>query len=170
MTSPVIPQSVSTNGTVRAVFVSAIADLDGPEIADELGAVSSLDVSCYITGDGFNAETSESNVEDARLCSDAVYEAPGDTTDTLEITYVFNPASPTNNEAHLELVKGRKGYLVVRWGVKATQAWGAGDIVDVYPVTLGTQRKNNPARNAVHRITQKCFVTGAVQREAVLVA
>lgn len=168
MTSP-IPQSVGTNGTVRAVMITSLASQTAPKLT-EISAVSTLDFSCYATGDGFAAETSENNVEDPRLCSKAVYEAPGDHTDTLELTYVFNPASPANNEAHLELTGGRKGFIVVRWGVDSATAWTIGDIVDVYPVTLGVQRKANPTRNSVHKIMQKCFVTGEVRRDVLLVA
>lgn len=163
------PRSVQTNGTMTAVFVQSLANLDAPKLT-ETGAVTSLDFSCYATGDGFNSETTENNVEDPRLCSKTVYEAPGDNTSTLEIMYVFNPAEPTENEAQLELVEGRKGYIVARWGVDSDDALAIGDIVDVFPVTLGVQRKNNPTRNAVHKITQKCFVTGQVHRDVELVA
>ncbi len=165
----VIPASVSTNGTMRAAFVASLADPTEPILA-EINAVSALDFSCYATGDGISAETAESNVDDPRLCSKAVYEAPGDTTDTLEITYVFNPASPSDNEAHLELTQGRKGYVILRWAVDSDDSWAAGDIVDVYPVTLGAQRKNNPTRNGIHKITQKCFVTGKVNKDVVVAA
>jgi hypothetical protein len=168
MTMP-IPASVSTNGTVRAVFVPSLADLAEP-VLTELSAVTALDFSCYATGDGIAAETSENNVEDPRLCSKAVYEAPGDRTDTLEITYVFNPAVPAENEAQLELVEGRKGFILLRWAVDSDQPWAADDIVDVYPTTLGAQRKNNPTRNGIHRITQKCFVTGKVHKDVAIVA
>lgn len=171
MTSPlVIPASVSTNGTVRAVFLPAVADRMAPKIATELKAVASLDFSCYATGDGVNAETSENNIEDARLCTKAVYEQPGDTTDTLEITYTFNPKLPLQNKAHLELVKGRQGLILLRWAVDAEIDWAAGDMVDLYPVTLGEQRKNNPTRNGIHKITQKCFVTGRVNKDVLLAA
>lgn len=168
MTMP-IPASVSTNGTVRAVFLATVADITSPTLT-EIGAASALDFSCYATGDGVSAETSEQNIEDARLCSKAVYEAPGDRTDTLEITYVFNPLVPTSDEARLELTEGRKGYILLRWAVDTETAFGAGDIGDLYPVTLGAQRKNNPTRNSVHKITQKCFVTGAVQKDVVVAA
>lgn len=164
-----IPGSVSTNGTVRAVFVASLADLDGPVLA-EINAVSALDFSCYATGDGISAETNEQNVEDPRLCSKAIYEAPGDRTDTLEITYVFNPSVPAENEAQLELVEGRKGFILIRWAVDSEDDWAADDIVDVYPTTLGAQRKNNPTRNGIHKITQKCFVTGKVHKDVVVAA
>lgn len=164
-----IPASVSTNGTIRAAFLPTVADLDDPTLV-EINAVASLDFSCYATGDGIAAETNEQNVEDPRLCSKAVYEAPGDRTDTLEITYVFNPAEPTDNEAQLELTEGRKGFVLLRWAVDSEDDWAAADIVDVYPVTLGAQRKNNPTRNGIHKITQKCFVTGKVHKDVVVSA
>lgn len=166
----VVPQSVQTNGTIKSVFVAAIANLDAPDISSEILAVSSLEVSCYITGSGYNAETTENEIEDDRLCTKQVYGAPGDSKETLEITYVFNPASPANNEAQLELTEGRNGFIVSRWAVDAEDDWAAGDIVDVIPVTLGKQRKNNPTRNTVHKITQKCFVRGEVHRDVELVA
>jgi hypothetical protein len=171
MTSPlVIPASVSTNGTVRAVFMPAVLDRLAPKLATEVLAVSSLDFSCYATGDGVNAETSENNIEDARLCTKAVYEQPGDRTDTLEITYTFNPRLPLQNKAHLELIEGRVGLIGIRWAVDAELDWEEDDMIDLYPVTLGAQRKNNPTRNGIHKITQKCFVTGKVNKDVLLVA
>jgi hypothetical protein len=163
------PTAVSTNGTVKAIFLASMSSVLLPKLT-EVNAVTALDFSCYATGDGFAAETSQANIEDARLCQKAVNEAPGDITDTLEITYVFNPKVPLENEAHLELVQGRKGFILVRWAVDSEIVMTIGDFVDVYPVTLGAQRKNNPTRNAVHKISQKCFVTGPVQREKVMAA
>lgn len=162
------PASVPTNGTVSVIFVEAIADPSAPTLV-EITALTSLDISCYLTGDGWQPDTSENNIEDARLCSKQVYEQPGDYTDTAQIVYVFNPASPADDEAHLALPLGTVGFLVVRWGVDADQPYQVGDMVDVYPVTFGVQKKQTPARNGVHKIMQKPFVTGAVQRD-VLVA
>lgn len=170
MTSPlIIPPGVSTNGTVRALFIPTIADLEELMLT-EIAAVASLDFSCYASGDGINAETSETNIEDARLCSKAVYEQPGDRTDTLEITYIFNPSNPTGNEAQLELVEGRKGFIALRWAIDAEEPWAVADVVDIYPTTLGAQRKNNPTRGNIHKITQKCFVTGRVYKDVAVVA
>lgn len=162
------PASVPTNGTTGAVWIEAIADIDAPEL-DEITALTSLDVSCYVTGDGLNPETSENNIEDPRLCSKQVYEQPGDFTDTLEITYVFNPASPADNEASLTIQPGATGFVFLRWGVDSDQPYAAGDIGDVYQVTAGQQRKQTPGRNGVHRIMQKLFVTGRTAKDVVVV-
>jgi hypothetical protein len=162
-----VPASVTTNGTTSVVYVETIADPSGP-LATEINAVSSLDVSCYLTGDGFAPETSENTVEDPRLCQAQTYEQRGDYTDAIELTYVFNPDSPSDNEAHTTLLEGTTGFIVVRWGVDSDAVFAAGDIVDVYPVTFGVQRKQAPTRNGVHRIMQKPFVTGQVYRDVVV--
>ncbi|GGM27148.1 hypothetical protein GCM10011608_09940 [Micromonospora sonchi] len=168
MTQP-MPMAVTTNGTVAVRFVPAIADPAAPTVT-EVNAVSSVDLSCYLTGDGYNAETSENTVEDPRLCSKQIFEARGDYTDTLELTYVFNPASPDDDEARTTLPPGTAGFLVTRWGVDSEDAFATGDIVDVIPFESGAQRKNAPARNSVHRITQKQFITGKVQDNVAIVA
>lgn len=163
------PASVPTNGTTTAVFVETIADTAAPDL-NEITAVTSLDVSCYLTADGLSPATSEQTIEDPRLCSRQTFEQPGDFTDSIELTYVFNPASPADDEARLALPRGTTGYLVIRWGVDSDQAFAAGDIVDLYPVTFGVQRKQPPARNGIHKIMQKPFVTGEVIRDVVVVA
>jgi hypothetical protein len=164
-----MPMSVTTNGTVAVKFVTAIADPAAPTDT-EINAESSIDLSCYLTGDGYNAETSENTVEDPRLCSKQIFEARGDFTDTLELTYVFNPGSPTDDAARIGLPAGTTGFLVTRWAVDSEDAYAADDIVDVIPVEMGIQRKNTPARNSVHRITQKAFITGPVRRDVEVVA
>jgi hypothetical protein len=162
------PASVPTNGTTGAVWIEAVADIDAPEL-DEVTALTSLDISCYVVGDGLNPETSENNIEDPRLCSKQVFEQPGDFTDTLELTYTFNPASPLDNEASLTLQPGAEAYVSLRWGVDSDQPYAAADIVDMYQVTAGQQRKQSPGRNGIHRIMQKLFVTGRVARDVAIV-
>lgn len=169
MTSP-IPTAVNTNGTVKALWVETIADyLAGPTVA-ELTAGTVVDLSCYLTGDGLSTETTENNVEDPRLCSKQIYEARGDFTNTLELTYVFNPASAINDEARLALTPGAQGFIVLRWAMDFETAIAANQEVDVYPVEMGQQRKQTPGRNGVHRITQKPFVIGEVARDVLVAA
>jgi hypothetical protein len=168
MTQP-IPAAVTTNGTMLALFVETLADYTAPTVA-ELTAGSVIDLTCYLTGDGLGTETTENNVEDPRLCSKQVYEQRGDFTNTMELTYVMNPGSPSNDEARLGLPPGTVGYVVLRWARDHETAIAAGHEVDVYPVEMGEQRKQTPARNAVHRIMQKPFVVGEVARDVAVVA
>lgn len=163
------PLAVPTNGTMVARFLTAVTDPTEPTLA-EVNAGSGIDLSCYLTGDGLSTETSENNIEDPRLCSKQIYESPGDYTDTLELTYVYNPESEDDDEARIALPRGTKGWIMLRWAVDSDQAMAAGDLVDLYPVTMGIQRKQTPSRNGVHRITQKPFVTGEVHRDVAVVA
>lgn len=165
----VSPQSVSTNGTMAVKFVTTMANYLAPKLT-EINAGSSIDLSCYVTGDGLNTDVSENNIDDPRLCSKQIFESPGDYTQTLELTYVFNPDEPTSDEARIGLPRGTKGFIVIRWAIDSEQVWAIGDIVDVYPVTMGKQRKQTAGRNGVHKIMQKPFVTGGVKEDVALVA
>lgn len=169
MTQP-IPASVGTNGTMLALFVPTLADyLSGATVA-ELTAGAVLDITCYLTGDGLNTDTSENNIEDARLCSKQVFENRGDSTKTMELTYVFNPGSPANDEARLALTPGTKGFIALRWAIDSDLPVAAGQEFDIYPVEMGAQRKQTPGRNSVHRITQKPFIVGTVAEDVLVAA
>lgn len=168
MTSP-IPVGMSTNGTILALFVPTIASPAAPTVT-ELTAGTVVDLSCYITGDGLSTEVSENSVEDPRLCSKQVFEARGDFSNTLELTYVYNTTSAPDDEARIALAPGTAGYIVLRYGLDSDEAIAAADLVDVYPVEMGAQRKNTPARNSVHTISQKPFITGTVHRDVAVQA
>ena len=169
MTQP-IPASVGTNGTMLALFIPSLsAYLSGFTVAEATaGAV--LDITCYLTGDGLTTETSENNIEDPRLCSKQVFENRGDSTKTMELTYVFNPASPTNDEARLALPAGTRGFIALRWAIDSEIPVAVGQEFDIYPVEMGAQRKQTPGRNSVHRITQKPFIIGTVAEDVLVAA
>lgn len=153
-----------------ALYVPVIADyLSGPTV-DELTGESAVDLTCQITGDGLVPDTAENNVEDPRLCSKQIFEGRGDFTDSLEITYVFNPGSESDDVARLTLTPGTRGYVVLRWALAYETAIAAGQEVDVYPIEAGVQRKQQPTRNGVHRIAQKLFVIGEVARDVAVAA
>jgi hypothetical protein len=150
------------------LWVPTIADPENPT-ATELNAGSVVDMSCYLTGEGWQSSTDEQTVTDERLCSTATYEQPGRYSDTLTVGYVHNPTSPSNNIAYTTLPRGTVGNLVTRWGVPFDQVRAAGDIVDVYPVTAGIQQKVAPTANSVLSATQKMFIKApGVQRDVVV--
>lgn len=163
MTQPQ-PAAVESNGTLLVLFLTTLLDIENPKLS-EMTAVSSLDLSCYITGDGLNTDTNENNIEDPRLCSKQTFESPGDFSRSLELTYVFNPESPDDDEARITLKRGTKGYIAIRWAVDSEQVIAVDDIFDIYPVTMGAQRKRTPGRNSVHAIVQKPFVTGQMAED-----
>ncbi|MET0417529.1 MAG: hypothetical protein ABW022_16065, partial [Actinoplanes sp.] len=143
-----IPEGVSTNGTVAAIFIETMLNFNVPKLT-EINAGSSLDLSCYLSE--LETDATENTIEDPRLCARQVFEAPGDFSNSLGLTYVFNPGEPTENEAMLALPRGTTGFIVIRWAIDAEEPFAIGDIVDVYKVRMGFQKKVNPTRNAMHR-------------------
>src|SRR5690606_17393143 len=130
---------------IKVAFVSTIADLDSPKALTELKATGSVDLSCYITSE-FGVAREQATGEDRRLCSKEVYQSLGRVTTSIPATeYVYDPqggpAAP-DNKAYVTLKQDIKGYLVIRYGLDASEEdWAAEQIVDVVPVTCGVQVK-----------------------------
>lgn len=158
--------STPADGKTRVALVTAIADTTAPKVATELAAASSVDISCYLTGDGFNPSLTEQVIADERLCSRQTYENKGRHSRGLSLTYIDNTGGPnatTFNKAKDTLVPGSPQYLVIRRGIDYETAWATGQKVTVYPITPGEYDELPPEANSVQRITQKQFVTGKVQ-------
>lgn len=163
------PQSVNADGSVKVLWVETIANPSAPTVG-ELTAGSVLDLSCYLTADGYERTTDEQTITDDRLCSRATYEQPGRYQDTAMLKYVYNMLSAGDDEARLTLTNLNTGYLVERWGQDFEDDIEAGDTVDVLPVKMGIQKKNPPTANTVLSISQKPFITGPVRRDVTVAA
>jgi len=170
MTSPV-PVAVTSDGNVKVVFVTTLADPANPTVA-EATAVSAVDLSCYLTNDGLAPSTDESNITDARLCSRQVFEDIGQFTDKLQVKYIYRQQEPeaADNQAFIVLKRGVIGYVLVRWGTPFEPDLAATDIVDVMPVTCNVQQKQTPADNEKLKIMQNLLITNTVQRDVAIVA
>ncbi|MDG4792015.1 hypothetical protein O7626_40075 [Micromonospora sp. WMMD1102] len=153
------PVAVPADGNLRVFYVQTIATPEFPQLA-ELNAGTSKDVSCYITGEGFQTTLEEQVTTDDRLCSRATFEQPGRWQKQMTLSYVYNMDDPTNNVMYLTLPYLTTGFIVARWGVPYEQAWADGDLVDVYPVKAGKPMKNAPTANSMLTVTQKMFITG----------
>jgi hypothetical protein len=164
-----LPISVTSDGNVKVVYVAALANPAAPTLA-ELTAPTVLDLTMYLTGDGWRPNTDEQSVTDDRLGSRQNFEDRGRFMETLEIAYVYNPASPANDKARTTLTVGTTGFLVPRWGVDIDTPFAAGDIVDVYTVRFGRQRKQPGEANTKLRIVQKPFVYGKHYQDVAVAA
>lgn len=169
----VFPDGVRSRGNESVLFVATIADPLEPTVA-ELTAVTAVNVSCYVTG--FAPAGTQESAEDQRLCSEQVFEDPGDVAISIDnIEYVYSPqasAPATDNKAYELLKKDWVGWAVDRRGLNArTQAFAIGQIVDLYPVRLGEQFRmplDPGAQGGKFRITQKPFVTGPYYYDSVV--
>lgn len=154
--------STPADGNVKVAFVPTLADTSAPTVAELTGA-GVIDLSCYLTSDGWTPALDEQVITDDRLCSVQTFEQPGRSSRTLSIKYVENPGSATDNKAFDTLVPGTSGFLVERRGKSHDTAFTATDVVNVWPGTAGQYDPQPPEANSVLKTQQKWFVTGSVQ-------
>lgn len=164
------PASVPVDGYTKVAILTTAADTAAVKLT-EANAVSTTDVSCYLTGDGWVTTGDQGTITDSRLCSTQDYEQPGRKTGVgLTVRYTFNLEEPTDDEARLALEEGTKGIAVKRVQKPAEDAFAVGDWYEAWPFTAGEQKVLPPEANAVDRIEQKLFITGPVQRFKQIVA
>lgn len=165
------PASQYADGNVKVTWVPTIADPAEPTTT-ELNAVGAVDLTCYLTPDGFAPTTEQASVNDDRLCSTETFELPGRTTNTLMLTYIYRAQDTvgTDNKAFTTLKDGTTGYIVARWGADYEDVYAADDVVNVTPVTAGVQMEMPAEANSTLKINQKLFVRGAMQRQVAVVA
>lgn len=161
--------STPADGNVRIAWVPTIADPAAPT-STELTGAGVIDLSCYLTGDGWNPALDEQTISDDRLCDTETFEQPGRSQYTTSVTYIDNTNTTDPNEAAETLIPGTTGYIVVRSGKAYDQPFAASDVVDVWPVKCGKYQKLPPEANSVLRRTQKLFVTGRVQTDVTVAA
>lgn len=168
-----IPPGVPSDGMVKIAAVPAIADLEAPSIATDLGATGAKDdISCWLTS-AFAPSGDPATVTDRRMCSKQVFEDFGVITFTIDnLVYVYDTqdAEGLSNELYAMLPTGWTGYLVVGWGKDTEEAWVAGDVVDIYPVKMGPRVKQAQEENAKLKVAQKPFVTGKLIEDVALAA
>lgn len=174
MTTPItaavdVPSSVVADGAMRFDWVPAIANVLAPTLA-ELNAAGSVALSCYFTG--VNLGTEQASITDDRLCSRDTFEKPGRISDSLEPTYVYTPQDldADDNRAYATLRQDTNGFMVARWGVDFETPFEAGQLLDLYPVTCGAQRKLPGEANSTLKVTQKMFIRARVRRDVAIVA
>ena len=95
-----LPKSVPADGALKVAWVPTIANSAAQTVAELTGA-GVIDISCYLTPDGFTPGGDEATVADDRLCSTRTFEQPGRSTDTLDVQYVWG--DETDNAAFAAL-------------------------------------------------------------------
>lgn len=170
MTQP-IPAAIPSDGNLKVAFVLTLADPANPTVA-ELTAASVVDLSCYLTSDGYTPSTDEQVTTDDRLCSRQTFEDVGRFTDHLQVKYVYQGQNPSavDNKAQTTLVFKAAGYVVERWGKAYEDAFAAADIVNTMPVRCGVQQYQPGAPNEKLKILQNLRITGPQNRAVAVVS
>lgn len=162
----VFPEGVRSRGNETVIFVTTLADPEAPTVTELTSATAAANISCFLSG--FSPTGAQESAEDVRLCSEQIFEDPGDVSVSIDnIEYVYYPqavAADPNNKPYELMKNGVTGYLIDRRGLNArTSALAAAQIVDVYQVRLGEQFRlpvDPSQQGGKFRITQKPFVTG----------
>ena len=149
--------------------MSGVLDTAAPTVL-ELNAITTVDISCYLTAGGYAPSLSEQVATDERLCSTQTYEQPGRSARGLELTYIDNTNDPTNpNDAKETLVPGANLFIGVRRGLPFAGAFVAAEKVWVQPIKPGQYNDLPPEANSVLKTSQKQFITGATSVDVAVV-
>lgn len=167
------PDGVATAGNEAVWFVPAIKDVTKPAIT-ELTAGHPLQ--CAITT--FSTGADQGTVEDVRLCSTETYGSPGSISYKVDpLEYVYDPQKPEDVAKYgyyAAMKPNTPGFMVDRRGIPHGTPFKAGDVVDIYPITMGAQTRvpveGGDKGGGKFKTRQQMFISGPVQYDVKVVA
>lgn len=146
------PPGLVHDGMYRVSWVYTLAAPASPTVA-EMNAGIALE--CQLTPDGLQRSAEDERIDVSQTSSTFSTERVGRTSFELALTLVrLDEAVPDVIDlAYHNLVKGTRGYLVVRDNRSSEAAWAEGDELEIYPVQVGTRSKATPAKNELQTFT-----------------
>lgn len=169
----VIPESVTAEGNVKVAFVPAIANPEAPTTT-ELNAAGSVDLSCFLMPDWAGIGAEQNKGESRRFCSRESFERLGRIRRTIgDIVYTYLPqddGADAGNKAYTTLQEGTTGFLVLRYGLDASDAFAAAQKLDIIPAEMGSRSKTVSGTDefAPLTVTQGIGATGVLVEDAVV--
>jgi hypothetical protein len=164
MAEEATPPSVPITGNLRITFVPKTAN---PKSAAILNGATAQDITYSLTPTGWRPAITEASISDGRMSQRQILNRKGNFSEAIEIQYVYGSAEDVANLIFEEDVEG---FIVVRDSVANEEDYAAGDLVDVYSISAGKQRKDPPTENALQTKTQGMYLTGTTQRDQALAA
>jgi hypothetical protein len=152
--------STPFDGNMAVWIVPAIANPAAPTVAE---IAAGVDISCYLTPDGFAPTAEQATITDDRLCSTETFGRPGRKSRGLSLTGIDNTNSEHEtefNELVEALVEGTDMFAVRRRGIPYDTAVAADQKVTVLPITPGGKQDVPPEMNSVTRSTWPTFSWG----------
>jgi hypothetical protein len=137
------------DGQTRVVWATSIANINAPTTT-ELNAA--LDFTTRVTPDGLKTDPTTASVDTSSLASTYDTEDVGRTKFANELT-LKRGTTGAEDLPYTTLVKGTRGYLIVRRAVTYTTAWTTGQQVEVYPTVCGERMNKPSAPNEVLKFT-----------------
>lgn len=151
--------STPADGNVKVAVATVVAGTV-PTLAELADAV---DISCYLTADGFSFAQEQATITDERLCSTETFNLPGRKSYTLTLTGIDNTNSELEteyNEFVESLPEGASRVLVHRAGLAYDEPFAADQKVRMIPVMVGAKTEMAPEANSVLRSQINTFVSG----------
>ena len=141
MAAPIRPASSKAFKREKWVFVPTLTAPDAPSLA-ELGAVSALDISCYLFESTARPNSTTNLVaKERRVCDGETYQQVGTTTvEGGQMIAALDPqaaALSAGKKAWEKFPEGTTGYLVRRMGIDVDTDLAIGQFVDSFPVEFG---------------------------------
>ena len=130
------PDGIEAAGRGAVLFVPAVADLTAPTMAEMSAGIA---LQCAL--DAFPTSLDQPTTTRTKYCMKQGVQSPGKATYSvgpLVVDWDHQSLDSTGKYAYQEdLVEGAKGYLIDRRGLDHDAAWAAGQIVTIWPVTIG---------------------------------
>jgi hypothetical protein len=156
---------IIVDGKIRVSYVAAIANTSGPTQAELNGG---LVLNRTITKDGLSGfEPDSAKVETTPLDGDFNTNKIGRT--SFGDTMLRLKKQSGTDTIYNTLVKNATGFIVIRRDLPRTQAWAAGDKVEVYPIECGETRRLAPEENTLSRYEVPVAITDDVVLRATVV-
>lgn len=159
----IYPEATPVQGNTKVVAVVSIADVNAPDLSSEIGALTSVDLSCFIRDWNPEINNNQGN-SPARLCTTVQLPVEGNTQfNPIELRYVYDPQaadSTDDNKAMALLERGTEFYAVVRKGLDARDtAMAAGQYVEVWRFRCGRQNRLRSGEDefSEYEIVQQIF-------------
>ncbi|PLS25969.1 hypothetical protein [Bifidobacterium parmae] len=172
-----MPNNVTAHledGRVKTVFVKTVADVTAPTVA-ELTA-DPLDLSYWLTSDGWKLDHSQDMIDDDREGAAAVGQIPGQekyengTLQVIDNVNIKDGAGKASNDAVEQLTAGTQGYIVRRRGLPTDDPFDAGQTVSVFKVTIGIKTPVAHAANQRQMSTISFSADPGSQDETAVIA
>lgn len=153
---------IVNDGRLRVTFANNVANVASPTLAEVNGGTS---LEKFIPPDGLDIAAPTGNVEISNIASKQDSEAAGRVKPAISIKFHHN--APTDTAWNL-LPYRTSGFLIVRRGVDATQAWASADKVGVYPIQTGEPTDEKMAKETAWDFNVPIFVTDDINQRAVI--
>lgn len=153
----------------RVVWVpneDGITDIAAPTTS-ELTAEGTVYLSPFLKKDGVSTPQNQNNVNSAGIDTSFDSEEVGSWGGSLELQ-CFRDDNPANDTAWNLFEYRNRGFIVIRRGAVASDAFADGDVVEVYPVTQHQPIPAPSATNEMVTFSAKCAVRSQPELKAIV--